>query len=60
MSKTIVGCGVVICCGILLMPWLVDAGAPLLAKEVRGTHQPAVAELASTPLAGLVGSNFKP
>jgi hypothetical protein len=51
---------VVICCGILLMPWLVDADTPLVAKEVRGAHHLAVAELARAPLAGLVTSNFKP
>jgi hypothetical protein len=60
MTKTIVGCSVVICCGILLMPWLVDADTPLVAKEVRGAHHLAVAELARAPLAGLVTSNFKP
>ena len=60
MTKTIVGCSVVICCGILLMPWLVDAGAPLVAKEARGVRNLAVAELASAPLAGRIGSNFKP
>ena len=60
MTRAIVGCGVVICCGVLLMPWLVDAGAPLAAQEERGAHRLAVAEVASGPLAGLGRSNFKP
>ena len=53
MIKTIVGCSVVICCGVLLMPWLVDTGTPVVAQEVRGTHHLVVAELASLPLAKL-------
>lgn len=53
MIKTIVGCSVVICCGVLLMPWLVDTSAPLVAKGVHRVDHLAVAELASGPLAGL-------
>jgi len=53
MIKTIVGCSVVICCGVLLMPWLVDTGTPVVAQEVRGTHHLVVAELANFPLAKL-------
>jgi hypothetical protein len=51
MLKTIVGCSVVICCGVLLMPWLVDTGTPVAARDVRGGHHLVVAELASVPLA---------
>jgi len=56
MTKTIVGCSVVICCGVLLMPWLVDTGTPVVAQEVRGKHHLVVAELASFPLAKLANA----
>ena len=53
MIKTIVGCSVVICSGVLLMPWLVDTGTPVVAQEVHGAHHLVIAELASLPLAKL-------
>ena len=53
MIKTIVRCSVVVCCGVLLMPWLVDTRTPLVAQEVHGTHHLVVADLASVPLARL-------
>src|SRR5262249_4161986 len=59
MIKTIVGCSVVICCGVLLMPWLVVTGTPVVAQEVRGAHHLVVAELASFPLAKLSNARVR-
>jgi hypothetical protein len=56
MIKSIVGCSVVLCSGVLLMPWLVDTGTPVVAQEVRGTHHLVVTELASFPLAKLLNA----
>jgi len=53
MIKSIVGCSVVICSGILLMPWLVNTGTPVVAQEVRGTHHLVITELTSFSLAKL-------
>ena len=60
MIRTIVGRSVVICFGVLLLPWLVDTGAPSVAKEMRGAHHLAVAELAGVPLARLSHAGTSP
>jgi hypothetical protein len=51
MIKAIVGCITVICCGILLMPWLVDTGLPPAPTEVPSSRRLAVTDFASGALA---------
>jgi hypothetical protein len=47
MSKTILGSIAVICCGVLLMPLLVDTAPASASGAAPAAHPVVVAELAS-------------